>query len=235
MDQSREAGQKEHLEHSERYEGRNYILHGRNMNIREEVIKINILYSSEKNEEKLLNAVERSIEELRNEWKINSKNFSKEDIVDLKRMASKLTAIKRLVYTISHPEDMRGKSYPLKATGYLRKLIGEVSGMAIEEKINIQIRNIIEHKSELLKSNLVVKPKSSTIKPKTLSYDKKKCVSCGENIPVDRINAVPNVRRCIYCQKDIEKKKPGIIPMGINEGIAWSRKDNIKMRKWRLS
>jgi hypothetical protein len=56
------------------------------------------------------------------------------------------------------------------------------------------------------------------------------CIDCGELIPLARVEAIPNVQRCVNCQRLFEKKDSSITTRRIDEGLAGSRDDHKKMR-----
>lgn len=54
------------------------------------------------------------------------------------------------------------------------------------------------------------------------------CVDCSRAIPTARLNLNPNASRCIKCQTSFEKTHD--TRAHINEGLAGTRSDNIRMR-----
>lgn len=73
-----------------------------------------------------------------------------------------------------------------------------------------------------------VKPKKPSSKHVTLSTDTRLCISCGVVIPQARVEAYPNVSRCIKCQSTYEQTHD-TRPRG-NEGFGGTREENIRMR-----
>lgn len=73
-----------------------------------------------------------------------------------------------------------------------------------------------------------VKPKKPSSQLVTLSTDTRLCIDCGVVIPQARVEAYPNVSRCIKCQSAYEQthdtRSRG------NEGFGGTREENIRMR-----
>lgn len=75
---------------------------------------------------------------------------------------------------------------------------------------------------------LSVKPRKPTHFHVALSADTRLCIDCGVVIPQARVEAAPNVSRCIKCQSAYERTND--TRSRINEGIAGTREENIRMR-----
>jgi hypothetical protein len=58
--------------------------------------------------------------------------------------------------------------------------------------------------------------------------DLRECDDCGNIIPPQRVEAIPNVTRCVRCQTEYEKRHD--TKAHINEGIAGTREENKRLR-----
>jgi len=58
----------------------------------------------------------------------------------------------------------------------------------------------------------------------------KHCVDCDAQIPMARVQAIPNVIRCSTCQEKLERLHPELIERHVDEGLAGTREGHKKMR-----
>ena len=59
----------------------------------------------------------------------------------------------------------------------------------------------------------------------------KLCIDCSDVIPAQRA-AIEGIVRCVVCQSRLEKSNPGSVERRMNEGIAGTREDNRRVRRY---
>jgi len=58
----------------------------------------------------------------------------------------------------------------------------------------------------------------------------RRCIDCRREIPVERLEAIPNTTRCLACQRVHEGMSPGSTNRRIDEGLAGTRGGHKRMR-----
>ncbi len=214
------------------------------MNIRDEIDKIDWLFSNETDEDRLVGTIERIIKELRQEWKANRKIFGEEDIVKLKDISVKLKAIKYFLSIINSKEYSHEHLHPQKTASELRELEKAIKGMVIEKKIFKLLKGIANPRGGT--RNVKTGKQQTTQREVNFKSQSKAptylvCNQCGRQVYSHETKSAANDFVCMPCRV---RKVDGIIrPTKINdiiarkidEGFAGSREDNKRMRRWWLS
>lgn len=152
------------------------------MSIREQVDSLKALVLKEVNENKIVESGEEVICSLRSAWRSNKNSFSDCDVDTIKELKRKIKAIKKFIEEKRDFPDVLTKEEAEEAVGRLYSIVEKVDGLQVSGRINKEIRELIERKSNLPSQAVTQRTSELRRAMASLSSRSPTCIKCDSNM-----------------------------------------------------
>lgn len=152
------------------------------MKVSEKINSLKKMISSEINEELLVATGRLLISALREDWKLNQRDFSNENLTSLRKIVLLLDQIENFVYEQKDFHHISSKEEIDETIGRLHDIVEDTNRLKIAARVEKEIRELLERKNTLPSRGKTKKDAQLHKAFSILHSNKYECNKCGANM-----------------------------------------------------
>lgn len=149
------------------------------MKVSEKINNLNTMIFNEINEELLVSSSRQLVNALREDWKLNRRDFSDENITSLKRIVRLVDQIEDFIYEQKDFNHISSKEEINETIGRLHAIVENTNRLKVAARIEKEIRELIERKESLPSRGKTEKDAQLQRALSILQSNKYECNKCG--------------------------------------------------------